>query len=132
MTKQEKIQEAYGEYWDLVKDFIDENGFCHKRRKIMFAEIEKSIEIVKDHPNNLYPFRPKSLQGIEDNNGWIKIENNEVILNDREWYFTEEMNVGSKISVLQYCLKSKGFLFMGSKQWITHYQPIQKPKPPIY
>jgi len=56
MTKQEKIQEAYGTHWETVKDYVDDNGFCHKRKKIMFDVIEKEIELVKDHQNYLYPF----------------------------------------------------------------------------
>lgn len=63
--------------------------------------------------------------------GWVKITNNIVEnLVDGEYYFTEETNVGSRIRVLEYSEKSKGFVFMKTKQWITHYQPIIKPNAP--
>lgn len=38
MTKQEAIQKAYGEHWEKVKEFVDENGFCHERKNIGFYE----------------------------------------------------------------------------------------------
>ena len=35
MTKQEVIQQAYGEYWEQVKEFVDENGWFN-RGKLKF------------------------------------------------------------------------------------------------
>lgn len=28
-AKQKAIELAYGEYWEKVKDFVDENGWCY-------------------------------------------------------------------------------------------------------
>ncbi len=62
MTKEEKIKNAYGEYWEQLKPFIDDNGWMFS---IDFPLHNKSIEI-EEHPNR-YSVRPKSLQGIENN-----------------------------------------------------------------
>jgi len=70
MTKEVAIQKAYGEHWETVKDYVDINGWCSVRKKIMFDEISVNIEMQKDG----YYWRPKILQGIENNNGWTKIE----------------------------------------------------------
>jgi|SRR6478752_222418 len=71
--------------------------------------------------------RPKSLQGIENNNGWIKIESEadlpkeycEMFVFDKEnnnIKYREYFNTAKKAFVKLY----------------SHYQPIQKPQPPIY
>ena len=75
-TKEEVIKDTYGEYWEQVKDHVDENGWCKTRKGIGFAQIQQSelhIEFKKDYNFSSYPFRPKSLQNIESNNGWISI-----------------------------------------------------------
>ena len=75
-TKEEVIKDTNGEYWEQVKDHVDENGWCKTRKGIGFAQIQQSelhIEFKKDYNFSSYPFRPKSLQNIESNNGWISI-----------------------------------------------------------
>lgn len=66
MTKEEKIKEAYGEYWDLVKNHIDDNGWFSNDREdfyLSFGDCEKLGGT--DYGHNEF-IRPKSLQGIED------------------------------------------------------------------
>lgn len=38
MTKEEKITDAYGEYWESKKKYVDENGF--------YVAYHKNVEIV--------------------------------------------------------------------------------------
>ena len=65
---------------------------------------------------------------IEDNNGWIKIESEEDLPKDGHyWVITKE-------GILTDSPKDKD-LFQDNSYWLsnfTHYQPIVKPKPPIY
>lgn len=90
MTKEEKIQETYleligEENYNFLKNQINENGVC----KIMdehhnfitpkttlmdlgFKRDDEKITSWIDSDGGY--FVPKSLQGIENNNGWIKIE----------------------------------------------------------
>jgi len=79
MTKTEKIQEAHGEYFERLKGFIDNNGWVKRGHyhflKSAFTEeqIKENYQVTVEIDNDKM-FRPKSLQGIENNNGWIKIE----------------------------------------------------------
>jgi hypothetical protein len=132
MTKQEKIREAYGEHFEAVKDYVDENGWCD----LSIMPLKWKISEINDIDIEDFTwFRPKSLAGIEDNNGWIKIESEDDL----------------PISTIMYHVvlngkKSKA-LYAGKNRWfvngndfpktteihgITHYQPIIETKPPIY
>lgn len=68
MTKQEIIEQAYGKAWEVAKEHINENGFvnCTTVNLLVFFDIE-------DLQYDVFMWRPKSLTGIENNNGWIKI-----------------------------------------------------------
>lgn len=129
MTKEESIQEAYGEYWDLVKNHIDENGWCGKRKKIKFEELKKSFDIQYDL-FNFYWFRPKSLDGIDNNNDWIKIESDSDLPKENiECYVTK--NIGH-IELAEFDFENQRFYVDNRKMSPTHYQKIIKPKHPIY
>lgn len=132
MTKQEKIQEAYGEYWKSVKDYVDENGFI-----IMAISIIKEVNLVFErkvmyHSKNTSGaigmcVRPISLENIENNNGWIKIESEEDLpkQNIMCWALYEDKEEPTCIRFIN----GKWVLDFGK---ITHYQPIAKPQPPLY
>lgn len=69
-SKQEAIKDAYGEYWELVKDYVDKNGWAFK----YFEEIGISIfGSEADFKNGIF-WRPKSLQGIEAYYSFIDIK----------------------------------------------------------
>lgn len=77
--------------------------------------------------SDIVRFRPKSLQGIEDNNGWIKINSNgsnlpKIDFHTQYWFYN-----GESIWIETMSLSMK----LG-KDPITHYQTIQRPNPPIY
>lgn len=74
MTKEEKIQEAYGDHWDnfiyeAKKCAWNNNGWISQ----LIAHAPEGIELDFDR----YTYRPKSLRGIEHNHGWRKIESDE-------------------------------------------------------
>ena len=70
MTKEEKIKEAWGEYWDQLRDSakfsaINNNGWLH------YNEITNNngtlLDCIQmDILHDIDCYRPKSLQGIED------------------------------------------------------------------
>jgi len=131
--KQKAIKEAYGEYWEKVKNNVSNNGWIDT---CFFSLRDSGIKYIQSKNYDglalIFLHRPLLLEGIENNNGWIKIENNIVEnLIDGETYHTYEKNVANQRKLV-YSEKSHGFLFMGFKQWCTHYQPIIKPQPPIY
>lgn len=77
MIKEELIKESWGYAWDFIDNHAKENalyyGWVHKLNlNINFNELNITLE---KHPNDKWLYRPKSLQGIENNNGWVKINN---------------------------------------------------------
>ena len=130
MTKQEKIQEAYGEHYEMVKNHIDENGwidtqtFSFSRKGIDFEQYKKRSNTYLGFYN-----RPKSLQGIEYNNGWIKIESENDLPKESGMYWT--FIIGKEVVANTFnTFGNNEFTFDNGV--VTHYQPIEKPKPPIY
>ena len=130
MTKEEKIKEAWGLYFEHLgehakKHALENNGYCSAPSitlgLILRRHGEEWLETNKDLKN-----RPKSLQGIEDNNGWIKVES-EADLPKESYNYWVFQNDGLIQSMKEYELNKKYYNIEA-----THYQPIQKPKPPIY
>jgi len=105
----------------LINELFNKNsfGFGEYDRENLIKDILKELE-------------PKSLQGIENNNGWIKIEseadlpkqdcNCYFILKSNNAILTGKFNQGCFDYALRYYDHND----------ITHYQPIKKPNPPIY
>lgn len=116
MTKEEKIKEAYGEYFEKCNP--DENGWFWSEN-IIFSFCKNWDKIGY---RKTLRFRPKSLSGIENNNGWVKIESEVDLPREELDYFILYKNE------VQY--------FSGRicdlNEHATHYQPIKKPEPPIY
>lgn len=126
-TEQQVIQEAYGEYWELFsteeQDLILKNkGWVSKFNHPLHWEMEKFYEIETLAYGVGTSWRPKSLQGIENNNGWIKIESEEQydkLENGSYHWYNIEKDVYDDGDLMSYGV-------------FTHYQPIEKPKPPIH
>ena len=135
-AKQEAIKNAYGEHWEYLKNFINEDGvFIGDTDMIsdkLFGEWA-FIGSAKDINSEklISGSRPKSLQGIENNNGWIKIENEDDLpKNDMYVHiiFNKKANIAFLCNGEFYNLNKVKYY----KEGVTHYQPIEKPKLPIY
>lgn len=127
MTKKEVIKEAYGEYWEHYGHLTDENGFVPQSKLFypttkMF-KIGIDVEVIGFEPKGEAKWRPKSLQGIENNNGWIKLKGtvNEIKAIYSLWIITKNGDI-------EY-LKENEFMPIG---YATHYQKAVKPLKPIY
>ena len=118
-AKQEAIRKAYGEYWDQVKNSIDDDGYILGNAK--------SLPNKEFDGDGFGYIRPKSLQGIENNNGWIRIESDEDLPKSTiDTFYTYGEDYGIK-------MEGWGNLKIGYRVGrITHYQPIVKPEKPIY
>lgn len=132
MTKEEKIKEAYCKL-DMPfneNTLLNQNGWT-KIKPLQYSSKYDDLDLLK-LTNSVHSIRPKSLQGIETNNGWIKIESEDDLPKHKGDYFVytrnkeiETVYADGDISLMEHT----------SKSWIrnfTHYQPIEKPKPPIY
>lgn len=131
MTKQEVIEKAYGEHWETVKDYVDANGWLQIKKVVgTFLGTKLNLDVIET-PRRV---RPTSLQGIENNNGWIKIESEEDLPKTTcECWFLEK-NENSILSGF-YNKDFNCFVFSAFKillKDVTHYKTIETPKPPIY
>lgn len=139
-AKQEAIKKAYGEYWnrlsDLQKEYaLNNNGNVH----IGYSKEESQLykDMVKSNLFLTQPLFPKSLLRINTNNEWIRIESK------------YELPRNQNIDIIIFNKCYQGYIYNGlcyvenrynspeldeivDADCITHYQPIEKPKPPIY
>lgn len=144
-AKQEAIRKAYGEYWhsnlNVQHDGSVPIGLISKDN--LHNELQKAIEYVfpgfltneidietidstQDGYFDVY-IRPKSLQGIETNNGWIRIESEEDLPKEDGVYWVYTVDGNRQLRYLE------DFLHNGKiNKYFTHYQPILKPEKPIY
>jgi len=130
-SKQKAIREAWVKIigidkYNKVNDLINENGWFIND----CCSIEQLIKDVNDiglQINDVdileYNWRPKSLQGIETNNGWIKIKSEEDLPKEIYDYWVLRKNETTP----RLCK----WLNI-SVEYHTHYQPIIKPLKPIY
>lgn len=150
MTKEELIKEAWGllpikilnkviknngwlyfgyacNGWDDVEDYLCGVG-CNSNRD--------NYDMISDQCDNGdligIQIRPKSLQGIENNNGWIKIECEEdlpkEVIECRTCFYNGK-------NYIEGVIKKRSPQELSRLKYIneiTHYKPIEKPKPPIY
>ena len=126
MTKQEKIEEVFESNYI----YADTNGWVRLGRFHWNELGFVTSEIFYDEELDIW--RPLSLQGIETNNGWIKIESEEDLPTIEGSYF-----VFSKVNYKPYYRIDifTGRLsnsFENGKSCFSHYQQIIKPQPPIY
>lgn len=131
-AKEDKIREAYGEYWESVKDFVDQNGFIweysifSKTKNNLLENIECENKLLKYSEvgnSPMFYLRPKSLQGIENNNGWLPYIGNSIGYLDI--VYTDKENVYPYAVYVQYSS-------INELQKITHYQQITCPPKPLY
>lgn len=72
-------------------------------------------------------WRPKSLQGIENNNGWIKIESENDLPKEKCKIWVRSLEF-KEIVIINFT----NSFFTPIHQTCTHWQPITTPKLPIY
>ncbi len=142
-SKQEVIQEAWGEtvYPGLDMDMKswDEEGdgwYKHWKetgkvyRNFLNDHNKRIIDLRDDIINLNGWFWPKSLDGIENNRGWTRIESESDIPKEiTECYVFDD---DGDISCFTFGFDSQKDYSEVVNCGITHYQPIIKPEAPIY
>ena len=134
-AKQEAIKKAYGECWELVKNYVDENGWIYCKDVDFFKDcglMRDEVHYIdngKEWDNfEIISWRLPVINRIENNNGWIRIESKDDLPKEEGNYFVVRSNneVGTS-----YFIPDNDFSIIDWR-YITHYQPIKKPKLPIY
>lgn len=127
MTKQEKIKEVYGNLFETHSHLIDPEGWLNNGNENDYLTMGETNFLGDcDFKKDIF-FRPKSLQGIEDNNGWIKIES-EKDLPAHGYYEVILLNSGKQSRAI---LDNEFYIIFQMKRY-SHYQPIVEFKKPIY
>lgn len=126
-TKKEVIRKAYGEHWDKLKDYIDENGWLTVN-SYRHNGIDAMYRDTHDFKGGLEPYyiRPKSLQGIENNNGWFSIEEHGLPKKDGTYRIILKSGFKEYFGFMK---EAANFIW---RTEITHYKPIQEEKLPHY
>mgnify|MGYP003483865784 FL=1 len=122
-TKEEVIKEAWGKNYEEFKDHIDSDGWArypHFQKHEMIEDV-RPIEFRSQGAD----FRPKSLQGIENNNGWIKIESEDDFPKPGQYWVIDQ---DGDMFLTDMELFADVFDWSG----INYYQPIIKPNVPWY
>ena len=121
-AKQEAIKKAYGEYYIHA----DINGWI---RFGMYVPTDLGIENYDDIDGF---WRCKSLQGIENNKGWIRIESEADLPKEGIHHSilldSDCINGYRNYDVIVFYEVNSRY----RKKEISHYHPIEKPKLPIY
>lgn len=115
--KEEAIKKAYGELYESHKDRIDEDGYiCFQFMPYAFHNDNFDINNISFDAKS---YRPKSLRGIDDNNGWLPVTE-EIQNGSYEWY---NFNNGDwDLGDLPYDFEKR----------FTHYKPLELSQPPIF
>lgn len=130
MTKEEKIKEAYGDNWELVKDKVNKDGWIKDREFIFSDFVKGTVWQTTDHDDEWYDTRrPMQLKGIEDNNGWVKIESQLQLM---ELKFNVYYKLYDNKAKLEWIAKKPNTGIFPNHQYITHFKKVLEDNPPIY
>ena len=120
MTKEKKIKEAWGGFY--TNKITDDGWMNINPRSYSDNELFDRLVFNKER----HSIRPKSLQGIENNNGWIRIESEDDLPKESSNYWV--MQSDKRIQTIKEYFDNKEYYNITA----THYQPIIKLQPPIY
>ncbi|MCL1636286.1 hypothetical protein [Elizabethkingia bruuniana] len=133
MMETPKLQAIKAAYEDVglpfVENVIFDNGWL-KIKPTQYSSKYKDCDLLK-LTTYVHSIRPKSLSGIENNNGWTRIESEEDLPKEYGPYHVKYEN-GQTVS----WFNGVDFITLTGRKYkedaITHYQPIETPKPPIF
>lgn len=136
MMETPKLQAIKAAYEDVglpfVENVIFDNGWL-KIKPTQYSSKYKDCDLLK-LTTYVHSIRPKSLSGIENNNGWTRIESEEDLPKEYDVdYFCFHKNGRLTIrSFYEYLGWGEFEAEILDQSDITHYQPIETPKPPIF
>lgn len=127
MTNQQAKQEAIKKSWAEIgqeanENIISDNGW-RKIKPSQYSSLYDDVDLLK-LTSHVHSIRPTALNGIEDNNGWIRIEpdgSNLPKSGEYRWLF-ESGSMSNFYYEPGDILSTK----------LTHYKPITPELKPIY
>ncbi|ATL45437.1 hypothetical protein CQS02_20095 [Elizabethkingia miricola] len=135
-NKQQAIKAAYGDMWIYMSSFPQARNIALENEGWVFiTQLPSTIDrTLFDFQHGDSICRPKSLSGIETNNSWTRIESEEDLQKEYDVdYFCFHKNGRLTIrSFYEYLGWGEFEAEILDQSDITHYQPIETPKPPIF
>lgn len=138
-AKEEKIREAWNRIGvNFPIGICMETGYSEVQNENDISKILEyhNISVTDIEWQHINPaglrYRPKSLQGIENNNGWIKIESEDDLPKGKATYWTIDKFM--EVNPTREFFDPEAIVSM-NERWmsrITHYQPTNIPLKPIY
>lgn len=132
-AKQEAVKVAWGKYYEPFKEHIEQGWAVYPHLQI--HDVDKEFIKECDIADGALAFRPKSLRGLETNNGWTSIEDDlsNIVEGEFEFLVKKEYNQNSEklketIKVTKAMIKEKHLIFLV----YSHYKPIQPELLPVY
>ena len=139
-AKQQAIEKAYQEVGlPFIENVIYDNGWL-RIRPSQYSSFYDNVELLKLN-SHTHSIRPKSLKGIETNNGWIRIESEEDLPKDETLFkgIVKEVTGGKTYQLkdnIYYSKTYKVWMYENTQHWVdafvTHYKPIEPELLPIY
>lgn len=127
--KEQAIKQAYGEYYDTYREYIDPDGWVN----VHDADPPKELPRDKRYDMGAY-WRPKSLKGLENNRGWVSVKDRlPDNFYDRCWIYIKggDIEIGLWNDTEQ-CWDNEEALTVARLKYVTHWQPVVKPEAPVY
>lgn len=145
MIKQEAIQKAYGELWEKAQNLVDENGFIPAAiciiKDINFDNVEKrrlSGHFQWKRRISVLCYRPLSLKGLETNNDWISVTENDLLPKPGTNVFVvKDGEISKRVWTIDYLDRLISETSFSTetilKTQITHYKILEFPtEKPVY
>lgn len=133
MTKRQRIIAAYSEnVYSRCSDYIDENGWCSRFYRPPEAYGFREFSLIdKDADNSVAgKWRPRSLDGLENNNGWIKVVSIDDLPKDKGDY--KVFNKTGRQGTFTFHVKPSDYVKRIMFGTVTHWKPIVDDQNPLY
>ncbi len=127
--KQQIIINAYGQSWELVKPYVDENGWIKyidlSPLAIGFDFRYHNLEFKENND-----WRPKVLSNLLYNNGWTEIKSIEDLPNEDYvyWVMRKDLKLPMYRKVNDFTEEEKAYWL----KTFSHFQKILSPLSPIF
>jgi len=147
-AKHKAIKKAYGDSWDLVKEFCDEEGWITDKWVAHGLSVGISYEdagfnsdqiLIKQYNSSDNSWRLRTIYSILTNNGWTRIEPDGSNLPTDEFQKYKLLFENEKIVYYGYYDPRNKMWYnddLDAKQFYTatvvNYKPIEKELLPIY
>lgn len=134
-AKQEAIKKAYGEHWERVKNKVRASSDARISGYSLPQDVGMPSHSIVQYDWKDDDWRPMELRGIEDNNGWIRIEPDGSNLPESGLYKVVSMHYSEPL-ISKFAKGNNTWIPINTEDRriisVTHYKPIKEELKPVY